>query len=65
MNIYAKYHNLAPNGSQIIERTHLVAARYWSEVMMQTMESSEISNKSFEVTRTIVLTFGFNWSSGF
>jgi len=29
------------------------------------MGSSEISNKSFEVTRTIVLTFGFNWSSGF
>jgi hypothetical protein len=29
------------------------------------MESSEISNTSFEVTRTIVLTFGFNWSSGF
>jgi hypothetical protein len=61
MNIYAKYHNLAPNGSQIIERTHLVAAQYWSEVMMQTMESLEISNKSFEVTRTIVLTFGFKW----
>ena len=33
--------------------------------MMEIMESSEISNTSFEVTRTIVLTFGFNWSSGF
>ena len=33
--------------------------------MMETMGSSEISNKSFEATRTIVLTFGFNWSSGF
>jgi hypothetical protein len=30
MNIYAKYHNLDPNGSQIIEWTHLVTSRYWS-----------------------------------
>jgi hypothetical protein len=29
MNIYAKYHNLALNGSQMIERTHLVAKIWW------------------------------------